>query len=194
MHKHTGAETQTCTCCWGKGREEGRCEGDVKGGQTKLAVPHKRWRKKEEDHEEKKGSNGCEEPRPPFHFLSSSRVPKMAPLNHKMLRRSPLTLPRVWTQIGWRQFDTDSRPHRLLWSSGYQLLLPSASIPHARWRHTKGAKERMAFEILRKYSGTKRLLMKSIAEFKRDWKRLNYFISKTFFFVLCLWCKSLTWW
>lgn len=36
--------------------------------------------------------------------------------------------------------------------------------------------------------GTKRPLMKSIAEFKRDWKRLHYFISKTFF-VLSLWCK-----
>lgn len=114
----------------------------------------------------------------------------MALLNHKMLRRSPLTPPCVWQTSGC---DTDSHPQRLLWGSGYQLPLSPALIPHAHWRRTKGGREENGIGNSEKIEWHKetsdekycgildRLKKDELFHFKDD--------SLFFFFVLGLWCK-----
>lgn len=123
-----------------------------------------------------------------FSSLSTSGVPTMALLNHKMLQPSPLTLPCVWHRSGCDTLTPIVTLTVCCRVPAINARCRQPQSPHAHWTHTKGGREKMTFEIRRKWSDTKRSLMKSIVEFKRDWKRLHYFISKIFF-VLGLWCN-----
>lgn len=122
----------------------------------------------------------------------------MALLNHKMLRRSPLTPPCVWHTSGC---DTDSHPQRLLWGSGYQLPLSSALIPHAHWRRTKGGREENGIGNSEKIEWHKETSDEKycgiLDRLKKD--ELFHFKDDSLFFSFCSRPlmqaeKSFTWW
>lgn len=99
MQRHKPAHA-TKIKAWRKEVWERR-DGDEKGGSDEASGSKKRLQKREREEceNERRESNGCTIPCPLFYFLSSC-VAKMALLNHKMLQRSPLTLPCVWHRSG----------------------------------------------------------------------------------------------